>query len=156
MIIEIELGIIVLSLLVLVLFLVPVLVQLRKTVEESERLLKSLNYDLPALIKEATSAAQTVNRVSSDVREATERAKVLGQAVGSIGDTVNQIHGAVRSGAFSLWTNATGMIAGVRAAAQILTKGRPRVHPDGSGGASDEWQGKDKTIPSKGGFRHGA
>ncbi|HEY3198272.1 MAG TPA: DUF948 domain-containing protein [Nitrospirales bacterium] len=155
MIIEIELGIIVLSLLVLVLFLVPVLVQLRKTVEESERLLKTLNYDLPLLIKEATGSAQTFNRVSSDVREATERAKVLGQAIGSIGDTVNQIHGAIRNGAVSLWTNATGMIAGARAAAQVLIKGRPRIHPDGSD-ASDEWQGKDRSIPSKGGFRHGA
>jgi len=155
MIIEIELGIIVLSLVVLVLFLVPVLVQLRKTVEESERLLKSLNYDLPLLIKEATGTAQTFNRVTSDVREASERAKVLGQAIGSIGDTVNQIHGAIRSGATSLWLKGTGVIAGVRAAAQVLTKGRHRIHPDGSD-ASDEWQGKDKTIPSKGGFRHGA
>jgi uncharacterized protein YoxC len=155
MIIEIELGIIVLSILVLVLFLVPVLVQLRKTVEESDRLLKSLNYDLPLLIKEATSSAQTFNRVTSDVREATERAKVLGQAIGSIGETVHQIHGAIRSGAVSLWTNATGMIAGARAAAQALVKGRPRVHPDGSD-ASDEWQGRHKTIPSKGGFRHDA
>ena len=155
MIIEIELGIIVLSLVVLVLFLVPVLVQLRKTVEESERLLKSLNYDLPLLLKEATGSAQTLNRVTSDVREASERAKVLGQAIGSIGDTVNQIHGAIRSGATSLWLKTTGVIAGVRAAAQVLTKGRHRIHPDGSD-ASDEWQGKDKTIPSKGGFRHGA
>ena len=155
MIIEIELGIIVLSILVFVLFSVPVLIQLRKTVEASERLLKSLNYDLPLLIKEATDSAQTFNRVSSDVREATERAKVLGQAIGSIGDTVNQVHGAIRSGASSLWINATGVIAGVRAAAHALTTGRPRVHPDGND-ASDEWQRKDKTIPSKGGFRHGA
>ena len=155
MIIEIELGIIVLALVVLVLFLVPVLVQLRKTVEQSERLLKSLNYDLPLLLKEATGSAQTFNRVTNDVREASERAKVLGQAIGSIGDTVNQIHGAIRSGTVSLWLKATGVIAGVRAAAQVLTKGRHRIHPDGSD-ASDEWQGKDKTIPSKGGFRHGA
>ena len=137
MIIEIELGIIVLALVVLVLFLVPVLIQLRRTVEESERLLKNLNYDLPLLIKEATGSAQTFNRVVRDVREATDRAKVLGQAVGSIGDTVNQVHGAIRSGAASLWTNATGLVAGVRAAAQMLTKSRHRVHPDGSDAPDD-------------------
>ena len=47
MIIEIELGIIVLSILVFVLFSVPVLIQLRKTVEASERLLKKSHYGLP-------------------------------------------------------------------------------------------------------------
>ena len=153
MIIEIELGIIALVLVVLALFGVPVLIQLRKTVEESERLLKNLNYDLPLLIKEATGSAQTFNRVVRDVREATERAKVLGQAVGSIGDTVNQVHGAIRSGAASLWTNATGFVAGVRAAAQVLTMGRHRVHPDGSDAPDDHIK---STEAEQRRFGHGA
>ncbi|OLB65046.1 MAG: hypothetical protein AUH96_09235 [Nitrospirae bacterium 13_2_20CM_2_61_4] len=97
MIIEIEVGIIALAAIVLLAFFVPLLIQLRKTVQESERLLKSLNYDLPNLIKEATRSAQVLNRVAGDVQEATSRAKVLGNAMGAIGDTVNQIHGAIRT-----------------------------------------------------------
>ena len=134
MIIEIEIGIIALAAIVLVAFFVPLLIQLRKTVEQSERLIKSLNYDLPNLIKEATGTAQVLNHVASDVREATERAKVLGQAMGAIGDTVNQIHGAIRTKAASLVLNATGLVAGVRAAVHVLGKGRRWNHPDGGSG----------------------
>ena len=134
MIIEIEIGIIALAAIVLVAFFVPLLIQLRKTVEESERLLKSLNYDLPNLIKEVTGSANAFNRVASDVRETTERAKVLGQAMGAIGDTVNQIHGAIRTKAGSLVLNATGLIAGVRAAVLALGKGRRWNHTDGGSG----------------------
>ena len=134
MIIEIEIGVIALAAIVLVAFFVPLLVQLRKTVEQSERLIKSLNYDLPNLIKEATGTAQVLNHVASDVREATERAKVLGQAMGAIGDTVNQIHGAIRTKAASLVLNATGLVAGVRAAVHVLGKGRRWNHPDGGSG----------------------
>ena len=136
MIIEIEIGIIALAAIVLVAFVVPVLIQLRKAVEESERLLKRLNYDLPSLIREATGAAQVLNQVASDVREGTERAKVLGAAIGAIGDTVNQVHGAIRGGAASLWVNASGVLAGVRAAVHVLGKGRRWNHPDG-GSATD-------------------
>ena len=134
MIIEIEIGIIALAAIVLVAFFVPLLIQLRKTVEESERLLKNLNYDLPNLIKEATGTVQVVNRVASDVREAAERAKVLGNAIGAIGDTVNQIHGAIRTKAASLVLNTTGLVAGVRAAVHALGKGRRGNHPDGGSG----------------------
>ena len=134
MIIEIEIGIIALAAIVLVAFFVPLLIQLRKTVEQSERLIKSLNYDLPNLIKEATGTAQVLNGAASDVREATERAKVLGQAMGAIGETVNQIHGAIRTKAGSLVLNATGLMAGVRAAVNALGKGRRWNHTDGGSG----------------------
>ena len=134
MIIEIEVGIIALAAIVLLASFVPLLIQLRKAVQESERLLKNLNYDLPNLIKEATGTVQVVNRVASDVREATERAKVLGNAIGAIGDTVNQIHGAIRTKAASLVLNTTGLVAGVRAAVHTLVKGRRWNHTDGGSG----------------------
>jgi uncharacterized protein YoxC len=129
MIIEIELGVIAVAAVVLVGVLVPLLIQLRKTVEESERLLQKLNYDLPLLIKEATGAAQVVNQAAGAVREGTERAKVLGQAMGAIGDTMNHVHGAIRSGTASAWSTANGLIAGVRAGVQVLSKGRRREDP---------------------------
>ena len=134
MIIQIEIGIIALAAIVLVGFLVPVLIQLRKMVEESERLLKYLNYELPGMIKEMTGAAQALNEVASDVREGTEKAKVLGEAIGAIGDTVNQVHGAIRGGAASLWVNASGLLAGVRAAVHVLAQGWRGNHSGGSSG----------------------
>jgi uncharacterized protein YoxC len=129
MIIEIEVGLIAVAAIVLVGFLVPLLIQLRKTVEESQRLIQKLNYDLPLLITEATGAAQVVNRAASAVREGTEGAKVLGQAMGAIGATVNNLHAVVRSGTASALSTATGLVAGVRAGVQVLSKGRRRQGP---------------------------
>jgi uncharacterized protein YoxC len=126
MIIEIEVGVIAVAAVVLVSVLVPLLIQLRKTIEESERLIQKLNYDLPLLIKEATGAAQVVNRAASAVHEGTERAKVLGQAMGAIGDTVNHVHAVVRSGTASAWSTANGLVAGIRAGVQTLSRGRRR------------------------------
>ena len=129
MIIEIEVGVIAVAAVVLVSVLVPLLIQLRKTVEESERLIQKLNYDLPLLIKEATGAAQVVNRAANAVHEGTERAKVLGQAMGAIGDTVNQLHGGIRSVTASAWGTASGLVAGIRAGVQALSKRRRRGEP---------------------------
>ena len=129
MIIEVEVGIIAAAAVVLVGFLVPLLIQLRKTVQESERLLQQLNYDLPLLIKEATGAAQVVNRAASAVREGTEGAKLLGLAMGAIGDTVNQVHEGIRSVTASAWGTANGLLAGIRAGVQVLSKGRRRDEP---------------------------
>jgi hypothetical protein len=86
-------------------------------------------------LKEATGTAQTLNRVVADVRAGTEKAKLLGEAIGAIGGTVNQVHGAIRTGAASLWMNATGVLSGVRAAVGVLARGVRRDHPDGNGGA---------------------
>jgi uncharacterized protein YoxC len=125
MLIQIAVGIIALAVVVLVAFVVPVLIQLRKTVEEAEHLVRNLNRDLPLMFKEAGETVHALNRVAENLREGSEKAKVLGEAIGGIGETVNQVHGAVRGGAASLWSNAGGLLAGVRAAVRVLSHGSP-------------------------------
>jgi len=116
MFIEIAVGIIALAAVVLVAFLVPVLIQLRKTADESERLLRRMNEDLPVMFREATQAAQNMNQVAGEMREAASRARVLGDAIGEVGETINQVHGLVRGGAGTLLTNVGSLLAGFRAA----------------------------------------
>jgi uncharacterized protein YoxC len=129
MLIEIAVGIIALAVVLLVAFLVPVLIQLRKTVAEAERLLHNLNQDLPVMFREAAETVRSLNHVAGNLREGSEKAKLLGQAIGGIGETVNQVHGAVRGGAASLISNAGGLLAGVRAAVRVLGKGSPDGRP---------------------------
>ena len=116
MVIEIAVGVIAAAAVVLVAFLVPVLTQLRKTAEESERVLQRMNQDLPLLLKEATQAARNLNQVATEVREGAACARLLGEAIGEIGQTINHVHGAVRGGASSLLTNFSSLLAGFRAA----------------------------------------
>jgi len=116
MVIEIAVGVIAAAAVVLVVFLVPVLTQLRKTTEESERVLQRMNQDLPLLLKEATQAARNLNQVATEIKEGAACARLLGEAIGEIGQTINHVHGAVRGGASSLLTNFSSLLAGFRAA----------------------------------------
>jgi methyl-accepting chemotaxis protein len=76
----------------------------------------------------------TINRMVHDVQEGTQKAKVLGEAIGEIGDTVHRVHGLVRSKAAMLAVNATGLVAGVKAAVGALARGGRSHHPDGGAG----------------------
>jgi len=131
MFIEIAVGIMALAAVVLVAFLVPVLMQLRKTAEESERLLRRMNEDMPVLFREATQAAQNMNQVASDLREASAHVRVLGDAVGGVGDTINQVHGLVRGGTGTLLTNVSSLLAGFRAAYGVFTQKSSSHHQEG-------------------------
>ena len=129
MIIEIAVGVIAAAAVVLVAFLVPVLTQLRKTAEESERVLQRMNQDLPLLFKEATQAARNLNRVATGAR-------VLGEAIGEIGQTINHVHGAVRGGASSLLINFSSLLAGFRAAYGVFRHKASSSHHQ-EGGSSN-------------------
>lgn len=105
---------------VLVGFLVPVLVQLRKTVEESERLLTKMNAELPPLMEELRTASRNLNELSSQARQGVEHAATLLHAVGEVGESVQLIHNVVRGSSGTLLTNVMGAVAGVRAAARVM------------------------------------
>src|SRR5207253_10303230 len=136
MIIEIAAGLVAVAAVVLVAFLVPVLIRLRKTAEESERLLRQMNEDLPFLLKEATQAAINMNQIVTEVRVGASCARVLGEAIGEIGETINHVHGAVRGGASSLVMNLTSLLTGFRAAYGVFKHKASSSHHQ-EGGSSD-------------------
>ena len=136
MFIEIGVGVIALAAVVLVAFLVPVLIQLRKTTQASTHLLRQMNEDLPLLFKEATQAAQNLNQVATEIRKGAARARVLGEAIGEIGQTINHVHGAVRGGASSLVMNLTSLLTGFRAAYGVFKHKASSSHHQ-EGGSSN-------------------
>ena len=131
MFIEIAVGIMALAAVVLLAVLVPMLMQLRKTAEESERLLRRMNEDMPVLFREATQAAQNMNQVAGDLRQAAAHARVLGDAVGGVGETINEVRELVRGGAGSLLTNVGSLLAGFRAAYGVFTQKSESHHQGG-------------------------
>lgn len=136
MIIEIAAGIVAVAAVVLVAFLVPVLIRLRRTAEESERLLRRMNEDLPVLLKEATQAAINTNQIVTEVRVGAASARVLGEAIGEIGETINHVHGAVRGGASSLLTNLSTLLVGFRAAYSVFKEKSTSSHHQEGGGSN--------------------
>jgi uncharacterized protein YoxC len=132
MLMEIAVGIVAAAAVALVVLLAPMLIQLRKTAEESARLLQRMNEDLPVLLREATQAAQNMNQVAAEIREGAARARILGEAMGEIGQTINQVHGVVRGRAGTMLMNVGGVLAGFRAAFEVLRQKSQSHHQGGS------------------------
>ena len=105
---------------VLVGYLVPVLIQVRKTVAESEQLLAKMNADLPALVAELRAMSQNLNDLTDRARDGVEHASVLLHAVGEVGESVQQVHNVVRGSSGSLLTNVASVVAGFKAATQVM------------------------------------
>lgn len=130
MVIDLAVGVMALAVVALVAFLIPMFIQVRKTAEETERLLQRMNEDLPVLFREAREAAQSLDLVATDMREGVTGIRVLGEALGDIGQAVNRVNGVVRGGAGTLAMNLSGLLAGFRAAYGVL-KQRSESHHQG-------------------------
>jgi uncharacterized protein YoxC len=113
---------------VLIGYLVPVLIQVRKTVAESELLLAKMNADLPALVAELRAMSHNLNDLTDRARNGVEHASVLLHAVGEVGESVQQVHNVVRGSSGSLLTNVASVVAGFKAATQVM---RERYRKEG-------------------------
>jgi len=101
-------------------FLVPVLIQVRKTVAESEQLLAKMNNDLPPLIGELRAMSHNVNDLTEQARRGVEHAAVLLHAVGEVGESVQQVHDVVKGSSGSMLTNMASVVAGFKAATKVM------------------------------------
>ena len=101
-------------------FLVPVLIQVRKTVAESEQLLAKMNNDLPLLIGELRAVSHNVNNLTEQARRGVEHATVLLHAVGEVGESVQYVHDVVKGSSGSMLTNMASVVAGFKAATKVM------------------------------------
>ena len=105
---------------VLVGYFVPMLIQIRKTVAESEQLLAKMNHDLPPLIGELRVMSHRVNDLTEQARMGVEHAAVLLHAVGEVGESVQFVHNVVKGRSGSMLTNMASVVAGVKAATHVM------------------------------------
>lgn len=113
--IELAAVIIAVALVVLVGFVVPTVIQVRKTATQAEQLLSQVNAELPGILNEIKQTNENVRAMSAQAREGMDRASVLMYAIGDVGETVNQVHGMIRGQSASLAKNVFKLLAGVRA-----------------------------------------
>jgi uncharacterized protein YoxC len=113
---------------VLVGYLVPVLIQVRKTVAESEQLLSKMNVELPVLVGELRAMSQNLNELAEQARGGVEHAAVFLHAVGEVGESVQQVHNVVRGSGGTLLSNVASVVAGFKAATQVV---RDRLKHEG-------------------------
>ena len=119
-IIEIAVILVAVAFAILVGYFVPMLIQVRKTVAESEQLLAKMNTDLPPLIGELRAMSHRVNDLTKQARMGVEHAAVLLHAVGEVGESVQQVHNVVKGSSGSMLTNMASVVAGVKAATHVM------------------------------------
>ncbi len=119
---------------VLVGYLVPVLIRVRKTVVASEELLVKMNNDLPPLIGELRAMSQNVNDLTEQARVGVGHASVLLHAVGEVGESVQRVHDVVRGSSGTLLTNMASVVAGFKAASQVMKERFREKGGDHNGG----------------------
>ena len=122
MIVEVAAILVAIAFAVLVGYLVPLLIQVRKTVEEAETLVSKLNADLPTLVTELRAMSQNLNDLTGQARGGVEHAAVLLHAVGEVGESVNHMHSLVRGSGGTLLANVASVVAGLRAAKHVVTE----------------------------------
>ena len=113
-------------------YLIPVLIQVRKTVAEyvdpGPEIDYEMNQDLPTLVAELRAMSQNLNDLASQARDGVQHAAVLLHAVGEVGESVQQVHNVVRGTSGNMLTNVASVVAGFRAATQVL---RDRMKHEG-------------------------
>jgi len=119
-IVEIAVILVAVAFVVLVGFLVPVLIQVRKTVAESEQLLTKMNHDLPPLIVELRAMSHNMTDLTEQARGGVEHAAALLHAVGEVGESVQHVHDVVKGSSGSMLTNVAGVVAGLKAATRVM------------------------------------
>jgi uncharacterized protein YoxC len=72
--------------------------------------------------------SQHVNQLTQQARDGVEHAAVLLHAVGEVGESVQQVHNVVRGSGGTLMTNVASVLAGFKAATQVM---RERYRKEG-------------------------
>jgi uncharacterized protein YoxC len=119
-IIEMAVILVAVAFAVLVGYFVPMLIQVRRTVAESEQLLAKMNTDLLPLIGELRAMSHRVNDLTEQARTGVQHAAVLLHAVGEVGESVQHMHDVVKGSSGSMLTNMASVVAGFRAATHVL------------------------------------
>jgi uncharacterized protein YoxC len=119
-IVEIAAILVAVAFVVLVGYLVPVMIQVRKTVAESEQLLTKMNQELPPLIGELRAISHNMNDLTEQARGGVEHAAALLHAVGEVGESVQHVHDVVKGSSGSMLTNVASVVAGFKAATQVM------------------------------------
>ena len=133
--VDLAVMIIAVAVVVLVGYLVPTILQVKKTVGQSERLLIRLNHELPGMLKEVKVTNENIRALTDQSRVGVDRATVFLNAVGDVGQTVNQVHQTVRGKGGTVMIGLTSLLAGIKAVTSTV-KHRVHKEPKGKEGGS--------------------
>jgi uncharacterized protein YoxC len=116
---------------VLVGLLVPVLIQLRKTLKSAGDWLERLGPQVDGTLTEVQKAARRINDAGSGLEQSAKRAKSVLDVAGDIGQTLQKVNRSLRTAAVVGTAVGPAIAAAVRAFTEFGA--RPNPGTDGSG-----------------------
>lgn len=134
MIVEIAAVVVAVVFAVLVGYLAPTLIQIKRTVAESGQLLAEMHRELPTLLADLRRMTENINDLADQTRGGVEHASVFLHAVGELGETVQQMHGMLRHRSGNLVANLASMVAGIRAASAVVKERARKEGGQNNGG----------------------
>jgi uncharacterized protein YoxC len=103
-------------------FLLPMILQLKKTAQKTDALLAELHRELLPTLRDCREIAERINRASVKIEKGSGHAENLLEALEEITDSVRRIAHFFRHDACSLSENAAFLILGLKAASKVLFK----------------------------------
>ncbi len=104
-------------------FLIPVILQLRKTAKSAENFLKVTQESLTPLLSELKESAERLNKISEDIEDSVSNVRHLTNAVGEIGAMVDEVNNFVKQTGLSFSIKTASIGAGIKAALSFFAKG---------------------------------
>jgi uncharacterized protein YoxC len=116
-------GIIAGAFIVLVTFLIPVILQIKRTAKAAEDFLLTTQASLNPLLKRLQETVEKTNQVAANLNESISNVQHLTKAVGETGAIIDEINRLIRQ-IFSVISGATsGLGVGIKTALGVLAQG---------------------------------
>jgi uncharacterized protein YoxC len=110
-------------------YLVRLMIQVRKTFAEAERLLININDELPSLIGKIHAMSQNVIELTQQARIGVEHASVFLHSVGEVGESVERVYGFLKGASGAMLPNVASLVTRLRKVVSRRFSTRSRAFP---------------------------
>lgn len=123
MLYEILAVVVSIAVLVLVIYLIPMVIQLKRTARSAERFFNGADENLMPLLIELKETASQANKISSGAREGVDKVVSFLEAIEDIGKTIKSLNSAVRGSSSSFLISLVALGVGIRKGLKVFIKG---------------------------------
>ena len=103
-------------------FLIPLLIQLRSTVQRADEFLRKTEHEMGPLLQQAREVTERLNTLTQEMEKGVEASAPLFELLGEAGHSMKKLSHFLHGDAFQYAGNALGMWLGIRAATKTIFK----------------------------------
>jgi uncharacterized protein YoxC len=109
-------------LLVVVIYLVPMLIQVRNAAQRCDEFLREAQRDLLPMLREMRETSEHLNRAAGKVEEGVDKAAFLADSLGEVGESIHSVNSFLRRDVGRHVGNLASLWLGMRSASKVFLK----------------------------------